>query len=60
MKDLMQLDSTHHIQNELYYGDAFSRVYNLLGESRMMRWLSTSCEIPKEGKWKQVIEFLEK
>ena len=61
MRDLMQLAATHSIENELYYGDAFSRIYNLLGESRMMRWLTLNCETPKEGKWKwkQLIEFLE-
>ena len=62
MRDLMQLSSTHNIENELYYGDALTHLSNKLGQSRMMRWLTLSCDIPREGKckWRQMIEFLEK
>ena len=62
MMDLMQLSSTHYIENELYYGDALSRLVNKLGEGRMMRWLTISCDAPRDGKykWRQMIEFLEK
>ncbi|XP_066931129.1 uncharacterized protein [Clytia hemisphaerica] len=62
MRDLMHLASDHNIENELYYGDALTHLSNKLGQSRMMRWLTLTCESPREGKykWKQMIEFLEK
>jgi len=62
MRDLMKLSSDHHIENELYYSDALDQIYNLLGEERTIRWLTISCDAPKEGKWKwkQLLEFLDK
>ena len=62
MRDLMHLASTHNIENELYYGDALTHLSNKLGQSRLMRWLTHSCDNPREGKykWKQMIDFLEK
>ena len=52
MKDLMQLSSDHNIENELYFSDALDQIYVLLGDGRTLRWLTISCESPKEGKWK--------
>eukprot|EP00794_Sanderia_malayensis_P006911 gene6911-biopygen5645 len=62
MRDLMQLSSDHHIENELYYSDAFDQACNLLGDERSIRWLTISCDEPKEGKWKwrQMLDFLDK
>ena len=50
MRDLMQLSTEHHIENELYYSDAFDQACNLLGDERSTRWLTISCETPKEGR----------
>ncbi|XP_066924707.1 uncharacterized protein [Clytia hemisphaerica] len=62
MRDLMQLAATHDIENELYYSNALNQVSEKLGDQRMMRWLTLTCEEPKSGKykWKQLIDFLEK
>ena len=62
MRDLMVLAATHNIENELYYGDALTHLSNKLGQSRLMRWLTYTCDHPREGKykWKLLIEFLEK
>ena len=62
MRDLMQLSSDHNIENELYFSNALDEIYNLLGDGRTIRWLSISCDAPKEGKWKwrQLLEFLDK
>lgn len=58
----MLLAATHNIENELYYGDALTHLSNKLGQSRLMRWLTFSCENPREGKykWKLMIDFLDK
>ena len=62
MRDLIQLSDVHHIENELYYSDAFDQICNLLGDERTTRWLTINCETPKEGRWKwrQMLDFLEK
>ena len=62
MRDLMHLASTHNIEDDLYHSNALHEVVQMLGEHRMMRWLTVSCETPKTGKfkWKQLIEFLDK
>jgi len=62
MKDLMELSKKHNIENKLYHSNALDMIYNLLGDNRMMRWLSISCDDPKEGseQWEQLITFLEK
>ena len=62
MRDLRQLALKHNIENELYYEDAINMITNLLGDERMTRWLTATCELPKIGKWKwrQMLEFLEK
>ena len=62
MKDLMELSKFHNIENKLYNGDAIERIYKLLGDSRITRWLSSSCDENLEDAelWNKLIEFLEK
>ena len=44
MKDLEHLACEHNIQARLYSGDGLDRVYQLLGDNRVTRWLSTICD----------------
>ena len=62
MRDLMKLSQEHNIENQLYYGDAFDRICKLLGEKRLMRWITVKCESTWEGKklWEEFIKFLDK
>ena len=61
MKDLRQLATQHNIQSHLYYGDTLERIYQMMGEDRMRRWLSQD-SIPDDGEplWTGLIAFLEK
>ena len=61
MKDLMQLSKRHGTENRLFYGDGLERIYKLMGNGRMTRWLGHACD--QEGgeeQWNQLIIFLEK
>ena len=62
MKDLEKLANDHNIQSKLYSGDGLERIYQLLGDSQVTRWLSIACEktYNDEELWLQLIEFLEK
>ena len=62
MKDLMELSKFHNIENKLYNGDAIEKIYKLLGDSRVTRWLSSSCDENLEDAelWNKLIKFLEK
>ena len=62
MKDLLLLAENHDLETQLFHGDALDQLYKLSGDSRVMRWLSVSCEDKKEGKdeWNQLIKFLER
>ena len=61
MKDLLQLAKRHNIENKLYYGGGIDKVYQMMGEHRLNRWL-TIAEVQDEGEnqWLEVVEFLEK
>ena len=39
MKDLIRLASEHHIESKLCSGDGLERLYQLLGDNRVTRWL---------------------
>ena len=62
MKDLEHLAVQHKIQSKLYYGDGLDRIYQLLGDNRVTRWLSIICQENYDEKelWSQMIKFLEK
>ena len=62
IKDLMNLTKKHNIKEKLYNGDGLERIYSLLGDSRLIRWLTKSSEDELEGEeqWSKLIEFLEK
>ena len=62
MKDLQRLASEHHIESTLYSGDGLGRIYQLLDDNRVTRWLSKLCEETYDDheQWMKLIEFLEK
>ena len=62
MKDPEKLASDHNIKSKLFSGDGLEKIYQLLGDSRMTRWLAIVCEqtYDDEELWLKLIEFLEK
>ena len=62
IKDLLKLAKQHNIENQLYYGDALARIYNLLGDSRLTRWLAEVSHerLDESVLWIRLIDFLEK
>ena len=62
MKDLEHLAYEHNIQARLYSGDGINRIYQLLGDNRVTRWLSTICDDTYNDQelWSKLTEILEK
>ena len=62
MRDLHQLAEQHNIKSRLYSGVGLERIYQMMGDSRVTRWLSTVCEVEynNEQTWHHLIEFLER
>ena len=57
MKDITALAVKHNIENQLYYSDSIQKIYQLLDENRVTKWLM---KISDEEKWHKTIQFLEK
>ena len=57
----MELSREHDIEARLYSVDGSERIYNLLGDSRLTRWLSQIIEKKLSDKqlWSGLIVFLE-
>ena len=62
MKDLEHLTCEHNIQARLYSEDGFDRIYQLLGDNHVTKWLSTICHgtYNDQELWSKLTEFLEK
>ena len=62
MRELYQLPEQHTIKSRLYSGDGLERIYQMMGDSRVQRWLSTICEVEYNDKqtWHYLIDFLER
>ena len=60
-KDLAHLACQHNLAR-LYIGDGVDRIYQLLGDNRVTRWLSTTCDDTYNDQelWSKLVEFLEK
>ena len=61
MKDLMKLASEHKIEARLYSGDGLERIYSLMGDARLTKWLSQIAVVELSDKqlWPELIVFLE-
>ena len=62
MRDLFKMSKQHGIGYELYYGDGLERIFKLLGDARVTKWILKTCdkELSKEESWNSIIKFLEK
>ena len=61
MKDLLTLSKNHGIENHLFYGDTLDKIFCMIGDERLRRWLSDdSSSAEGEKLWEAVIAFLEK
>ena len=62
MRDLMKLARDHKIEEKLYSGDGLDKVYNLLGDDRLTKWLTSIADredITDKRVWTNLIAFLE-
>ena len=62
MKDLTTLAVKHNIENQLYYSGSIHKIYQLLGENRVTKWLMkiSDEDFSDEEQWQKLIQFLEK
>ena len=62
MKDLTTLAVKHNIENQLYYSGSIHKIYQLLGENRVTKWLMkiSDEDISDEEQWRKLMQFLEK
>ena len=63
MKDLTTLTvKKHNIENQLYYSGSIHKIYQLLGENRVTKWLMkiSDEDFSDEEQWQKLIQFLEK
>lgn len=62
MKDLLKLASKHNIEKNLFYGGATERIYKVMGDGLVNKWLDLMCdESPIEKElWNKLITFLER
>ena len=62
MKDLTTLAIKHNIKNQSYYSDRIHKIYQLLSENRVTKWLMKISEedLSDEKQWQKLIQFLEK
>ena len=62
IRELYQLAEQHNIKSRLYSGDRLERIYQMMGDSRVTRWLSTICEVEynDEQTWHHLVKFLER
>ena len=60
LKDTITLAETHNIEQNLYYSDGLTRIYNLLDESRLSRWLRSITKVEDQKEiWQKLVTFLE-
>ena len=62
LREVMSLAKQHKIESNLYYGDALQRIYQLLGDGRLTRFLSSTAEeeLNEKQTWEKLLKFLEK
>ena len=60
-KELTTLSNKHGIENHLYYGGTINRVYRLIGDARLTRWLTSisDSKLTPEQTWHKLTTFLE-
>jgi len=50
------------IEAKLFHGDGLDMIYSIMGETRVTKWISKTCErnFEEEELWNHLIIFLEK
>lgn len=62
LHDISKLAKDHNVEEYLYYGDTLAKVYNLLGDRRTTKFITSICDdnlSPKQT-WFKLISFLER
>ena len=59
MKDLLQLAQRHSLEYRLFYGDSLEKIYKLIGEGRLTRWLQLGCKKDGQELWLEFMRYLE-
>ena len=61
IRDLLKLAADHKIEEKLYCGDGLDRIYQLMGDERLTKWLTQISEKNLSDKriWTTLIDFLE-
>ena len=62
LNDVKRLARKHHIEEHLYYGDGLTKVYQLIGDSRTTKFLTSICDddLQQREVWDKLIPFLDK
>ena len=62
IKDLIQLSERHDIEAKLYNSEALDKIYKIIGDGRVTKFLTNIYDENLEGEilWKRLIKFLEK
>ena len=62
LKDLMHLAKEHRIENRLYNSDALDKIYRIIGDERVTKWLVNIYNKDYEGEelWNRLIDHIEK
>ena len=62
LMNLTTLAMKRNIENQLYYSDSIHKIYQLLGENRVTKWLMkiSDEDLSDEEQWQKLIQFLEK
>ena len=62
MKDLAKISNRHNIESKLHNGDAVERIYKMMGDGRITRWLASigDEEVEDAELWEKLIQFLER
>ena len=62
IKDLIKLSHRHNIENKLYNSHAMDKIYKIIGDVRVAKFLLNIYDEDLEGEalWKRLIAFLEK
>ena len=62
LHDVMKLSNDHNIEEYLYHGEGLTNIYHLLGDRRVTKFLTSTCDdklTPKET-WTKLLEFIER
>ena len=62
IREVMQLAKQHNIEDNLFYGDTLSKIYQQLGDRRLTRFLSNIADddLSEKETWENLLHFLEK